>query len=616
MIMHPKVFIGRRFNHENWRDAELTLIKYETESLFPSVEINEYQAIRIRFESESTSDRLYVDRFDSDDILILEPGSEEELVQIRDIDHMPAPGHYMVRLETTQGTYHGMYTIRGSNFDEDRLFFLRNYLEQKVSGLSYDLVTRRFGAYIDEGQSSVHILNVYRHIQENYSKLKHALESIIESPSEHIMQQYNIRSVSKKPDIKSQRWLAMKGGRNNSNLDRPEHYYERHAVLTKNVPENQWLKWFLVFLKRNLKGLENGFRKRYELQINKIDQSKSRLQQVNDSLYRYDQTTVKYGNEKVVRQLRNERDGITRTLIQQKDEIAKTKNELHKILKMVSMFSRYLEDSWLSDIKYIPVFKKPPTFVLRDQRYSVMYRLYKEIHLQMKRNSSNRESTYPYNRSSKLMEVYSTCLVIDIFNDLGFEWETGWLADHSQERFIGELLTGEKMTFVKNGYRVDLVYDQELPRRLNEDEYGFIANIHNRPDIRLDIYDKTGKLVKALVIEVKYRKYRYLWNTQFNRETDDFIQISDYNRILYRCPIERNRTSKISKVIALYPKQLNGVAFEHKHDGSVTFIQIEPVDPTTKELPFGYEYLKAEISQFINQNMLIHKNEEVGAILL
>ncbi|WP_138494554.1 DUF2357 domain-containing protein [Paenibacillus pinistramenti] len=615
MIMHPKVFIGRRFNHENWIDAELTLVKYDSQKLFPSVEVSEYQAIRISFDSYSSSDRLYVDQFDSDDILVLEPGSVKELVQIRDIDHMPAPGHYMVRLETQQGIYQGMYTIKGSNFDEDRLFYLRSYLEQKVSGLSYDLVTRRFGAYIDDGQSSVHVLNVYRHIQANYSKLKHALESIIETPSEHIMQQYNIRSVSKKPDIKSQRWLAMKGGRNNTNLDRPEHYYERHAVLTTNVVENQWIKWFLVFLKRNLKGLENGFRNRLEGQLNKVNYSKSRLSQVDDSLFRYDQAFIKYGNEKVVKQLRIERDGITRTLQQQEDEAVKIQNEFHKILKMIGMFSRYLEETWLKDIKYKPVFKRPPTFVLRDQRYSVLYRLYKEINLQMKRNSSNKHSTYPYNRSSKLMEVYSTCLIIDVLTDLGFSWDTGWLADHSQERFIGELLTGEKMSFIQDGYRLDLTYDQELPRRLNEDEYGFIANIHNRPDIRLDIYDTTGKLVQALVVEVKYRKYRYLWNTQFNRETDDFIQISDYNRILYRCPIDMNRTSKINKVIALYPRQSNSVAFEHKHDGSVTFIQIEPVDPTTKEVPFGYEHLKNEISQFINQNISLHKNEEAERVL-
>lgn len=604
MIMHPKVFIGKRYNHEQWKDSELKLVKNDLSSLTPSLEINEYQAIRTRLESNNPSDKLYIDCFDNDEILTLEPGNEVELVQIRDIDHMPAPGHYMVRLETQYGIYHGMYTIRGSNFDEDRLFYLRKYLEQKISGLSYNLVTRRFGAYIDEGHSSVHILNVYRHIQASYKKITYVLESIINTPSEHIIQQYSNRSMSKKPDIKSQRWLAKKGGISNFNLDRPESYYERHAVLTTDTIENQWLKWFLIFLKRNIKGLEKGYRVRYELQLNKINSAKIRLNQINNNIVRYDISLVKYGNEKVVRQLKSERDSFIRTIKQLEDESRKITQEITNVSKIISMFSRYLEDSWLKDIKHIPVFKTPPTFVIREKRYSVLYRLYKDINLHMNRNSSNRQSTYPYNRSSKLMEVYSICLIIDVFNEIGFNWETGWLADHTQERYIGELLTGEHMSFFKDGYQIDLVYDQELPRRLDEGEYGFIANIHNRPDIRLDLYDSSGKLIKTLIVEVKYRKYRYLWNTQFNRETDDFIQISDYNRILYRCPIEKRRTSKIDKVITLYPKQSSGTVYEHKHDGSVTFIQIEPTDPDQKEEAFGYGYLKKEILEFIAKNII------------
>ncbi|ALP36583.1 hypothetical protein ASL14_10835 [Paenibacillus sp. IHB B 3084] len=313
-----------------------------------------------------------------------------------------------------------------------------------------------------------------------------------------------------------------------------------------------------------------------------------------------------------MRQLRKEREGIKRTLQQEEANGEKIQNELQQILRIVSMFSRYLENGWLKDVKYVPVFKRPPLLVLRDQRYSVLYRLYKDIHTDMKRNPSNRQSTYPFKRSSVLMEVYSTCLVIDVLKELEFDWDSGWLADHYQEQYVGELLTGERMIFRKDEYRLELIYDQEIPKRLNEDEFGFIANNHSRPDLRLDLYDTDGKLIKSLIIEVKYRKYRYLWNARLNRETDDFIQISDYNRILYRCPIERNRSNKIDKVITLYPKQTNGTAYEHKYDKTVTFIQVEPIDPNSDEVSFGYGYLKKEIGEFIEKNIMLSKRDTLA----
>jgi hypothetical protein len=77
-------------------------------------------------------------------------------------------------------------------------------------------------------------------------------------------------------------------------------------------------------------------------------------------------------------------------------------------------------------------------------------------------------------------------------------------------------------------------------------------------------------------------------------------QCRAYKNIQYYSSINKTTQHKVNHVVVLYPKQDGAKPVELKYGNSIVFIQIEPVDPDSDKLPFGYNELMEQIKNFVN----------------
>ncbi len=184
----------------------------------------------------------------------------------------------------------------------------------------------------------------------------------------------------------------------------------------------------------------------------------------------------------------------------------------------------------------------------------------------------------------------------------GLEWE-------GKEKFINgfyDLLSDTTIKLSKEDYYIELAYDTKIRTHIASlKESHFEANKNDTPDIRLAAYKSDGELIAGLIVEVKYRKHRYIYDKK--DPTDVLKQIVDYTKIQYFDMVRGNKGKKIhvkdpiKQVITVYPKQDKGEPFEyiesHKYGQELVLIQLTPT--TNSDKPFGYGYLQELISNFL-----------------
>ncbi len=118
---------------------------------------------------------------------------------------------------------------------------------------------------------------------------------------------------------------------------------------------------------------------------------------------------------------------------------------------------------------------------------------------------------------------------------------------------------------------------------------------HYRPDIRLALFDKaTGKLLSAMIVEVKCRKAVYLYSpladTLVIEHLDDY-----YSLRFYDSEEKESKMGIINSVVVIYPKQNKPIPYEGENNYS--FIEMEPADEGIQ--PYGYDKLKEKVEEFL-----------------
>lgn len=153
-------------------------------------------------------------------------------------------------------------------------------------------------------------------------------------------------------------------------------------------------------------------------------------------------------------------------------------------------------------------------------------------------------------------------------SDYEFE-STEWDKIFADKVICPFLASGTKMKFEKNNIHLEVVYDKCLPLKGDDtsiDNPLFMAKnsasnkTHNRPDIVLNVYEKTrGWYLGTIIIECKYRKLNSFWQENSERSSRGQLQtyynnarssvlLGGYGDVLSMRPV--------TKIIVLTPDDL------------------------------------------------------------
>lgn len=601
--MQPKVYFLVKSKGIIRSEIAATLYPQGNELLHSGVQIEEFYGISVHFVSDDPNSRLYVERLAQDGEEEILPGEIKELMPEGDSEEMIVPGEYLIRLKTNEGKYESFYEISPKHYSESALRNLRNHLEKMLKGLTYQLKKRKSGLYTGQVEHLPSVVLIFDKILERYKPLLNRLESIMASPITDVVKEYRILVGSRRPDLKSQRWLAGKGISRNTNSSAPIHVYEKHSILTRNNIENRWVLRVLQYLSRTLRSLAIGIDEYVMLK----KQAVSRLEKDRDD-YLYQISKIRQNPFLASSDFRSGSYKLEKDLFGTEKELAVRRKELQdaidrklKLQRMLANLLRYEKSDWFQGIRSNKI-EKVTFRLLRDPRYAYLYRFFRELKQLEKQETSTEKTIYPHKKNSLLFEYYAVSLCIEALKSNGFEWTQGWLAETLNPLII-DLPSGTKLRFENETHYVELVYDEEVERSQKvdqDDSYSrFVGGNHRRPDIRLSLHRKENNdIVSGLIIEVKYRRFHYLYNNDI--ETYVMEQCKSYRNIEFYDAEEKRYKKVFNRVVVLYPKQNRIKPVETRQASSIIFVQIEPSDPEEDERPFGYDKLQRLILEFLN----------------
>ncbi|MEW4369741.1 DUF2357 domain-containing protein [Paenibacillus kandeliae] len=609
MTTLPRVKIYlKKYSKAPWVYKQDLKLESRTSPVIDIIAFKEYEGIQLEFLSSDPEDLMLVEVPNGEPYKEFQVGDKKILTETRNDEDILVPGDYLVIVKTKKETYESLYRISPKNMDWDRLMNLRDYLEKKVMGLSHNLLKSQGGSLETEFEHAPHILMIYQHIKKNSPKLFRSIEDILKDPIKSVVQNYRQKNYSRKPDIKSQRWLSRKGSTKNANHIVPNFFFEKHTELTENNLENRWVKHILKVTKQNLNKidslykLENTLKKENLYNKNKeIEGYENRIKKLNNSLG-YD------GTKKDLTKLINRGKEESKSIL---DNLLRIEKNSSEIAKITSKISRYEQETFLGKIDGFKSDRKVSVNIFKDSRYNTIYRFYKQIESINRKTSSAKQITFPYKRTSLLFEYYVLCLLIEVIQTNDFDWISGWLADNNDPSLgMNELMAGTLLKFenIERGFSIELAYDTQILPSNSENKSYFQANNNRTPDFRIAIYNKEGIFIDGLILDAKYRHHKYLWSD--SEENDVMRQLNDYLRIWhYNSVSDKWNREAIQKVIAIYPKQDGVPSYFEKNSNMLSFLQIEPSDPDSDDEPFGYRKMEEIINRFLMKSTVSEMEE-------
>src|SRR5690625_3073718 len=598
----PRVYFNTYRNNKCIRSQ---LANFDSEKrIYSGVEIKEFENIKVELKSED-NDAFVKIQLDADKnpTTIFANSGEIELLEGGNTENMLVPDYYLFEIRSSTQNYSAFFKITSQHFPSEELLNLKEYLNKLIRGLIYDLNHKKYGLFPEEGLTIGSLIQFYDKINRERSQILNILKSVIDDPIENISNEYQIRPYTRNPDLKSIRWQISKGETKGGTADKPLVYNEKQTILSRENLENQWIKYILqelleVFrsVNQSLNVEKNHITERQESLLLRKKENKAKRNRFKRNRYAY----------------RNQLRRLKREIKRQREE----RKEIDKRLKSVTDRIRTIkwwktslilikEDYWLQNIKEERP-KRIPKSLLRDWRYKKIYDYYRKLYKIKKKDTTLDTYSDMQRRTWELYEYYTVGLVVDILQELGYDWESGWLADYDDlylSSGLGGLPQDTLMYFKsKEGdHYIESAYDYRIEQSYNKKiEKGQYFHLRQRrPDIRLtildsskSIYSRVDSTIKpGLIIEVKYRNHGNIlgrkYSTDVKEQLIDFLDLRYYDPKLFDEKL--GPEEPIKQVIVVYPKQNRGKAFERdrEYGNRIVYLQLSPSNQDDADSPFG-----------------------------
>ena len=523
----------------------------------PGLTFTENQDIYIRFDAP----RGFRFTMDGLDVVTI-PGEEREngqtyiapfrrqdqpLLLFEGQDFPLVPGYYVLTVEGGGRSWYGLMEITPKYMGKQSWQDMRDELTDEIRTLSFDFMKKNIhiskaleGAL---GLNTSMLLRFYTISSES---------SVVLSVLDELSHTANARMVLRLKQIRQEE------GRRPDPHIRPQHVKERpgaermpalRAEITRDVEENRFAKSILLALDHILQQF-----------LEEIDGPIRRLEKKQEELRKYTWGLEYKTGEKALSRLSLYRRRARRI----KDSI-----------------SRVSRAPWFEEAGTATEGEVPMT-VFMDPRYSVLYRLYKNLSDPAQSLDVSSFYQFQWKRTDKLYEMWSFLQFIKALTAKGWELEEGISVIREEGRYrLSSLESGTEIKLRREGEEVHLTYDGILPASSadtdRENHPLYTNNSHRQPDLRLDYY-KGGLYYGSLVADFKYRDLLFLWQDETRSASlrRQFNAYRDMNTRFYRDLDETAslRDSRpVKEVWAVFPREIPGKSDE---DYSLRFIPLAP----------------------------------------
>lgn len=523
----------------------------------PGLTFTENQDIYIRFDAP----RGFRFTMDGLDVVSI-PGEEREngqtyiapfrrqdqpLLLFEGQDFPLVPGYYVLTVEGGGRSWYGLMEITPKYMGKQSWQDMRDELTDEIRTLSFDFMKKNIhiskaleGAL---GLNTSMLLRFYTISSES---------SVVLSVLDELSHTANARMVLRLKQIRQEE------GRRPDPHIRPQHVKERpgaermpalRAEITRDVEENRFAKSILLALDHILQQF-----------LEEIDGPIRRLEEKQAELRKYTWGLEYKTGEKALSRLSLYRRRARRI----KDSI-----------------SRVSRAPWFEEAGTATEGEVPMT-VFMDPRYSVLYRLYKNLSDPAQSLDVSSFYQFQWKRTDKLYEMWSFLQFIKALTAKGWELEEGISVIREEGRYrLSSLESGTEIKLRREGEEVHLTYDGILPASSadtdRENHPLYTNNSHRQPDLRLDYY-KGGLYYGSLVADFKYRDLLFLWQDETRSASlrRQFNAYRDMNTRFYRDLDETAslRDSRpVKEVWAVFPREIPGKSDE---DYSLRFIPLAP----------------------------------------
>lgn len=523
----------------------------------PGLTFTENQDIYIRFDAP----RGFRFTMDGLDVVTI-PGEEREngqtyiapfrrqdqpLLLFEGQDFPLVPGYYVLTVEGGGRSWYGFMEITPKYMGKQSWQDMRDELTDEIRTLSFDFMKKNIhiskaleGAL---GLNTSMLLRFYTISSES---------SVVLSVLDELSHTANARMVLRLKQIRQEE------GRRPDPHIRPQHVKERPGAermpalrteITRDVEENRFAKSILLALDHILQQF-----------LEEIDGPIHRLEEKQAELRKYTWGLEYKTGEKALSRLSLYRRRARRI----KDSI-----------------SRVSRAPWFEEAGTATEGEVPMT-VFMDPRYSVLYRLYKNLSDPAQSLDVSSFYQFQWKRTDKLYEMWSFLQFIKALTAKGWELEEGISVIREEGRYrLSSLESGTEIKLRREGEEVHLTYDGILPASSadtdRENHPLYTNNSHRQPDLRLDYY-KGGLYYGSLVADFKYRDLLFLWQDETRSASlrRQFNAYRDMNTRFYRDLDETAslRDSRpVKEVWAVFPREIPGKSDE---DYSLRFIPLAP----------------------------------------
>ncbi|SEG05070.1 PD-(D/E)XK nuclease superfamily protein [Caloramator fervidus] len=507
------------------------------------VELKECSKVSVSFQSSDKDSFLEIKNIftNQGEFIRINPNETRKLFEGQNRYSVLLPGDYLIRIFINGRYYYNVYSVQPRHISDLQLKNLREYLNKKINGLSYNLNTSLYKSKIKTNRFNINYLKIMDVCKKDFYILIKTLDDIIKNPITELKKNYIKGQNVKKQDIKTIRFSGKRNGGER---------LEIRKVPSVNSLENKILKGILISLLKE-------FRK-IEMYLNELKNY-----------------------------ILDDKNSILRKLNIDKKEI----DFYYKDIKWIgNVLSKYI--NFFSEVdtcfKIIPVKN-----ILKNPKYNKVYEIYKNFIDYVNYYEPNFKTT------DVLYEYFTLIVLMEALEDMGFNLEDSDLKRLLSLRFVDLIPSGTSAVLTRDNIRLEVWYEKELKalyqEALKDDTYFYTHASNKLPDIRLDIY-KDNKYIKSIIIEAKYRRFSYIWSDVENNET--MIQIKNYKTTIHYISRELKRPIlPIEKVIVVYPGQPDMDIIIEKEFGDYLFLQLRP-GASLNEI-VGYTELKMILTQLI-----------------
>jgi len=432
--------------------------------------ISEYGNHKLIFTTNLLNAFIKIETYASEKLIEIKNGCEVVLSEHLKSNSL-VPGTY--RFQYFDGFHSKIFNFHmtSDSIELDHLQNIKKSLENFIPNLSRNLLnSKRNNSFYKLGTNNKY--ESYEYISLHYEEFIYTLNSIMKDPLVELEKEYKNCRFSKKPDAKTFKNYSKKGMSIYETFEKEYIHLEKRTFLNIDIPENRWLYQTLDSL--NIIFSEfilelNIEKKNYNL---KIDNILSELKSYNDEYKKIQGKSYLVG-EVVLFDLKKRIALLKKNI----NHLEKVNNKIEEYSKKATIKNQLINSFLHSDFfnsvtnrrKLVKNLKK----IVKHKKYGWLYNFIENIN---SFNSSRKNSEIKYFTAQPtwlLFEYYSVFLCVQVFLELGFSWESGWLKEDKSKLSIGGLEGNTEIIFRKENFEVVLAYDKEIKVIKNKEQSGF-----------------------------------------------------------------------------------------------------------------------------------------------